>query len=376
MPCPTIKLALTLLATLCLGLSQARAAEYSFRRGVNISHWLSQNYEERTYAAGWFTKADVDWIAAQGFDHLRIPIDSANWTTPDGHLKLAALAPFDTACQWAQENGLGVILDMHSLPGADFSTGNTALFTDPATYVKAEALWSEIAAHYAEAGPWLRFELLNEPIAKENSQLNPIQAWLLQAIRLTNPTRVVYLTTNKSGSFAAVADLSLPDDPNIALTLHFYEPMLFSHQGAQWMYLNGLPPIEFPGTIPSFDGFLPGDSYWRQFSGTTISTEKSILPPFEMLSTLLKQKGVHVEIHIGEFGAYKYAPDDSRERYCEAIVRTAEQHGFGWAVWDYRGGFEIRNANGDPTGAMRGIAKAIQPTSPASSTTPASAERP
>jgi len=41
---------------------------YTFKRGVNISHWLSQNSGNMTYAAPWFGEGDVDWIAKQGFD--------------------------------------------------------------------------------------------------------------------------------------------------------------------------------------------------------------------------------------------------------------------------------------------------------------------
>lgn len=358
-------LILTVVVLLCLGqIPSSQAKDYTFRRGINISHWLAQNDENRPYGAGWFTEADVAWIAGQGFDHLRIPIDCANWTDPDGHLDPMKLGPFDRACQWAQTHKLGVILDMHSLPGADFSSGNNALFTNPAILTKAETLWGEIAAHYAKAGPWLRFELLNEPVAKENAQLNPIQAWLLEAIRRTNPTRVVYLTTNKSGGFAEVSDLHVPDDPNIALTLHFYEPFLFTHQGAGWVYLDGLPPIEFPGEVPSLTGYVKPDSYWLQFVGNPMSPEKSVIPPFEMLKTLLKQKGLDLEIHIGEFGAYVTAPPASRANFYEAVVRAAEQRGYAWAAWDYRGGFKIREKTGEATAAMEGIAKAIREQKP------------
>ena len=48
---------------------------FTFKRGVNISHWLSQNEGSLTYAAPWFGEGDVEWIAKQGFDHIRLPVD-------------------------------------------------------------------------------------------------------------------------------------------------------------------------------------------------------------------------------------------------------------------------------------------------------------
>ena len=53
----------------------ATGRTYTFKKGVNISHWLSQNGPEQPYAAAWFDEEDVAWIAAQGFDHIRYPVD-------------------------------------------------------------------------------------------------------------------------------------------------------------------------------------------------------------------------------------------------------------------------------------------------------------
>ena len=70
-------------------------AKFSFQRGVNVSHWLSQNFDERPYAATWFTEEDVAWIAQQGFDHIRIPVDGRLWRNADGSLDAGVLAHED-----------------------------------------------------------------------------------------------------------------------------------------------------------------------------------------------------------------------------------------------------------------------------------------
>jgi len=329
-----------------------------FKRGVNISHWLSQNMNERTYGATWFSDQDVKWISEQGFDHLRIPVDATRWLNEDSTLKLAALEPFDNACGWARENGLGVILDIHRLPGASSSTKNrdNSLFSNDALLKEAANFWGSVAAHYSEAGSWLRFELLNEPVAEQNSQLNPVLATLLAAIRKSNPTRVVYLTSNQWSKFRTVPDLRFPDDTNIALTVHFYDPPPFTHQGADWTeYKSPMPKFDFPGVVPELSQILPPGHSRLALSGKHISAETVIDPKFQQLADWAKKNAPGMAIHIGEFGAFNAAPEKSIRNYYGAVVAAAERHGFGWAAWDYRGGFAIRGSDGQATVAMQGI---------------------
>jgi endoglucanase len=334
---------------------------FTFKRGVNISHWLSQNYGERTYAATWFNKSDMAWIADQGFDHIRIPIDSKYWMTADGGLKVEAMKPFDQACEWAQAHGLGVILDMHYLPGASFTKIENALFTDEALIRLSEDFWRNVAARYKNAGAWLRFELINEPVAEKNTQLNPLLHRLLAAVRETNPTRVVYLTTNKWGKFDTVTDLEIPDDPNLALTLHFYEPFPFTHQRTAWTdFKPSMEQVDFPGIVPDISKLLSPGHQWTLLSGTEIDIETSINPKFETLAQWVKENAPNLEIHVGEFGVYEAATDESTENYITGVVAASERHGFGWAVWDYRGGFAIRDTDGNPTAVMRGILEGIK----------------
>ena len=48
---------------------------FTIGKGVNISHWLSQNDARGEARKGYFTRNDVKAIAEMGFDHIRIPID-------------------------------------------------------------------------------------------------------------------------------------------------------------------------------------------------------------------------------------------------------------------------------------------------------------
>src|SRR5215217_153351 len=49
--------------------------EFTYKRGTNISHWLSQSNRRAEERLKFFTEKDVQYLAGIGFDHLRIPVD-------------------------------------------------------------------------------------------------------------------------------------------------------------------------------------------------------------------------------------------------------------------------------------------------------------
>ena len=67
-------------------------------------------------------------------------------------------------------------------------------------------------------------------------------------------------------------------------------------------------------------------------------------------------------MHIGEFGVYDRAPDDSRLRWVTAVREACARHDFGWAVWDYRGGFAVRDPAGEGTAILHGLFPATKAT--------------
>ena len=53
------------------GVSAQKKNNFSVKRGVNISHWLSQSNVRGENRAVFFTEADVKFLSEVGFDHLR-----------------------------------------------------------------------------------------------------------------------------------------------------------------------------------------------------------------------------------------------------------------------------------------------------------------
>jgi hypothetical protein len=128
--------------------------------------------------------------------------------------------------------------------------------------------------------------------------------------------------TANYGGLSGVPSLKIPDDKNIILTVHYYNPFNFTHQGAEWV---GSEAQNWLGTI------------WEDLA----LERNQIISEFDYLNTLAKQK--NIPVHVGEFGAYSKADIESRVKWTTFLARWFEEQGFSWAYWEFSAGFGIYN---------------------------------
>lgn len=323
----------------------------SFHHGVNISHYLSQIGDKAFADPTSFGKSDMVWIAKRGYDHIRLPIDGPLLFEESGAIRWQRLEAVDEVLDWARDLGLGVILDMHKLPGSDFAFNpDNRLFSSPELQEQAIRLWKGIATRYREVGPELRFELLNEPVAKDPLQLTEFYRKLIPVIRSVSPDRTIIVCSNEWASFKTVRHLEpLLEFGNIVIGVHYYEPHVFTHQSASWVGYGdpGFPPIEFPGKVPDLSGYVDSGHYAYALEGEFLG-ESIVVNDFHALVAWAEKTGAM--LHLGEFGVYRKAPEDSLKNWYQTVLDQCNRHGIGWAVWDYQGAFAVRERRtGNPT---------------------------
>ena len=96
-------------------------------------------------------------------------------------------------------------------------------------------LWGQIAARYAGWPGRLYFELLNEPRAAMTARAwNELIPPALAVIRERDPGRAVIVGPARMNDIGALPVLELPDDDRLVVTVHYYAPFEFTHQGAPW----------------------------------------------------------------------------------------------------------------------------------------------
>jgi endoglucanase len=163
------------------------------------------------------------------------------------------------------------------------------------------------------------FEVLNEP----NHDLTPSR-WndylreSLAIIRQSNPTRTVIVGPAFWNSKDHLQELELPaEDTNLIVTIHYYLPMSFTHQGAAWVKeQQDKTGVEWLGTDEE---------------------RNTVRQDFDKVSAWAAEH--HRPIFLGEFGAYDKGPMDSRARWTACVAREAERHGWSWAYWQFDGDF-------------------------------------
>ncbi|OQB88503.1 MAG: Endoglucanase H precursor [Verrucomicrobia bacterium ADurb.Bin118] len=330
--------------------SAAHQAARRFMRGANLG-----NYLEAPPGQNWgaqYRTNDFAWIRAEGFDHVRLPIAWHHYTgpPPDYLLSSTIFTRADFLVTNALRHGLRVLVNIHHFD--DFTT-NPAAWTN-----KFYAIWRQVAAHYANASPALAFELINEPKdAATTSVLNPIYAEAIRQIRVSNPSRTLFVGPGQWNSINELSNLRLPDDDeNLIVTVHCYDPFLFTHQGASWTLPDtATTNLVFPGPpatpVTPAPGISAGATNWLRDYNTLPADLNPCSPrAFRGLLRVAQQWSEYYgrPVHVGEFGAYHpYVPADSRVRFYWEIRACMDELGLGWAMWDWKAGFHYWKESGN-----------------------------
>jgi endoglucanase len=287
-------------------------------RGVNV---LGYDPIWRSRDEGRMRARHFRLIREAGFGHVRINLHPFRFMAdaPGHAIHPAWLETLDWALGCGRENALLAILDMHEF---------AAIGKDP-TGLRSRfiALWQQLAARYQDATEDVLFEVLNEP----NTNLTP-DLWNdylqepLAIIRATNPARTVIVGPAFWNGFDHLHELRLPeDDRHIIVTVHYYHPMPFTHQGAPWAPEHrdrtGVPWLGLPEETGAIR---------RDFAGVQAWAEEHDRP-----------------IYLGEFGAYDRADMDSRIRYTGFVAREAERLGWSWGYWQFDSDFIVYDVDRD-----------------------------
>jgi endoglucanase len=306
-------------------------------RGINLGNYFEAEVQptcptgENCWTGRFLEQADIDLIKAAGFKSVRIPV---RWTDhaediPPYEIDDAFLDRVQVVVDWAIAADLKVVINTHHY----VEMMNQPAENLPGHRARLAAIWGQICDRFPTTSypvDQVVFELLNEPNGTVGyTEWNGIIAELTTVIREDKgqTDRIIMVGTANWGGPTGLAQLDLPDSAdatNTIITIHWYEPFHFTHQGAEW---------------------VGGSSAWigTTWLGTSVE-QADLIDLYEGVEAWKDDVGIDFEIFVGEFGVYaKHARPEYRKAWTAFVAREAEARGMSWAYWEFDQGFGAYN---------------------------------
>ncbi len=322
-------------------LSLSVLSQAPFSRGVNLTNWFQVSNPGQIQFTK-YTYKDFENIKSLGCDVVRLPVNMHSMTTgePAYLLDKVYLSFLDSAVKWCEQLELYIMIDNHSF---DPSVSTTADIEGILTRV-----WIQTADYFRDRSSYILYEILNEPHGISTAEWGAIQQRVIMAIRDKDKKHTIVVGGSGYNSYNELKNLPLYNDQNLLYTFHFYDPFVFTHQGASWNTPSMVPlaGVPFPydaARMPECPQSLKGS--WIETRLNNYYSEGTVSAVKKLIDNALSFRDTRkVNIFCGEFGVYiPNSPESDRIFWYDEVRKYFEQNDVPWTIWDYQGGFGIFN---------------------------------
>ena len=315
-----------------------------FEHGINFGGWLSQCDYSKDRLNNFITEKDFETVKGWGLDHIRIPVDYNIIQDDEFNFNNEGFGYIDFAIDMCRKYGLNMILDIHKTPGYSFDPfhNEVGFFADEKYQVNFYKIWEELAKRYGKYSNMLAFELLNEITKKEYCDpWNRISTECIKTIRKYAPDIKILVGGYYNNSAEAVKDLLMPYDENIVYNFHFYEPLLFTHQGAPWIATMDTEfRCPFDMTYDEYEQL--SDKYLCQaYASFKQFGDMNQKPNEEYFFKLLKEavetaEERNVPLYCGEYGVIDRVNPKEAVKWFREFHNMLKHNNIGSAIWSYK----------------------------------------
>ena len=300
--------------------AKAQQVAKDLGRGINFGNMLDAPNEGDW---GLTVRPDfLDAVTQAGFQTVRLPVRWSNHaaTKPPFRLDVAFTNRVEGIVDKLLVKGVYVVLNMHHYRVLDGDAPDKGDEAQDASLSDERflALWQQIAQRFRAKSDKLVFELYNEPHKLLDApHWNELMARATAVVRKTNPQRMLMLGPINWNNAESLAEMRLPNDANLIVTVHNYAPFKFTHQGAVWIE----PAL--PTGVSCCDA----------------AQRAEMILPLDIAKSWSDQN--RYPIFVGEFGAYEKADMAARVRFTQTMREEMELRGFSWAYWELAAGFGV-----------------------------------
>lgn len=324
---------------------------FEIKRGVNLSHWLSQDFGWAPKYA-YISENDIRFIDSIGYDHVRIPIDEQEMWDSEGIPIKEAFQHLTHCLDWCAKYNLRAIVDLHIVRAHHFNAGNdgtkNTLWVDSAAQNSFINLWVQLSGMlHTYSTKMVAYEILNEAVAPDHEDWNKLMNRAVAAIRRLEPERVLVLGPNMWQIAPNLQHLKLPKgDRNIILSFHTYSPMAFTHYKADWTQMKRYKgAVHYPGQIITTDDYK---QYIDTANAALVEQTSDARDTFnkERLIQVFKgglefAKSKNLQLYCGEFGCLATVNRKDRLLYYSDMISALEENNIAWCNWEYKGDFGL-----------------------------------
>ena len=312
-----------------------------YTHGIDLGGWLSQCDYSEDRLENFITEQDIKRIKDWGLDHVRVPVDYNIFQNEDSSFIESGFGYVQRCIDWCGKYGLNMILDLHKTRGFSFDKYHNEknFFNDEKLQQYFYELWEEFSKRYVQYRDRLAFELLNEVTEPSYiDEWNRIAGNAIQIIRKYSKDIRIIVGSYWNNSLDAMKHLDPPADENIVYTFHFYDPLIFTHQGAYWV--DEMPrdlKLSYPDKLSVYknktheigldlqdfnhisDGLI-GPQYFKE----RMSEAKRVAEERD------------VPVYCGEYGVINLADPQDTLNWYKDITAAFDSFGFGRAAWCYK----------------------------------------
>lgn len=334
--------------------AKAVAMNKKMGKGINFGNTFDATCET-CWGAGPVEKEQVDYVAKMGFQTARLPVrwDEATSKEPPYTIDPSYIARIKEVLGYFKDNKMRVMMNMHHHDSFIYdlvytdeacnnknynqrknscnnSSGNANSENLEKNLTRVDSIWAQISREFKDYdNDFLLFELFNEPVYGVSAEThNEMIRRTYPIIRATNPGRTLVYNTYPWGGLNGIKRLELPEDGNIIIDVHYYEPQDFTHQGHN-NKCDVSKPIIWEDTRANKEKITSDFAKMRELADSRFpATNPEGIP-----------------ITIGEFGVSTCNNVDSKALWTKYVVATADSMDMSWQYWAFTsvGGFEVYN---------------------------------
>lgn len=317
-----------------------------FKAGVNISffenYWKKEDYLLANYKKVMEKVALADKL---GFTSVRLPVAYDNFLIPGTNkINKQLMDELVEIYNYVESRHMNMIITYHY--GSLYKKVDKAKEVD-----RISDMWSQVVNKFKGKGyDRLFFGLYNEPRVS-------IEDWRYAKNRMITTLRTkdvdrywIVGSTNYNGIDAMIQLQKIPNDNKIIYTFHFYQPYIFTHQGASWdpdkTYLKVLPYPYTPNEMPGRPNrTMTGDMVYNYEHYSEKASQDFIAERLRIVYDWIQTN--QAPVICTETGTIASVPKQYRDNYFRDVFYVMNWYGIPAMVWDLDQTFKI--VDGDQT---------------------------